>query len=332
MSILLKRILQPYMAPAGDADGGGGMVDKGDDFVPTGNDAPEPVAKTPEPAAADADDADDLDPEDPDADPAGEAPASDAPKKKDQRIPLSRHKDILAKEREQRQALEARLAQYEKGTEVAAVNADITALENEIIGKEKEYTRLLADGEIDKAAALMREIRVADRQITEAKSEMRVQASIAQTTEQVRYDSALERIETAYDQLNPDSDAFDKEALAEVVEMKVFYERMRNMTPTKALQAAVKKILGAEDRSQTSATEVAPRVTKEDVAAARKKEAVAKTAGAVSRTPANFSKVGIDSNKAGGALNAADVMKMSQEDFKKLPDDVLARMRGDEFA
>ena len=223
------------------------------------------------------------------------------------------------------------MAQYEKGTEVARVNEDITALENDIIAKEKEYTRLLADGEIDKAAALMREIRVADRQITEAKSEMRVQASIAQTTEQVRYDAALERIESAYDALNPDSDAFDKEVLAEVVEMKIFYERMRSMTPTKALQAAVKKILGQEDRSQEKATDIAPRVSKEDVAAARKKEAVSKNAAAAGKTPANFSKVGIDSDKAGGSLNAKDVMKMSQEDFKKLPDDVLARMRGDEF-
>ena len=223
------------------------------------------------------------------------------------------------------------MAQYEKGTEVARVNEDITALENDIIAKEKEYTRLLADGEIDKAAALMREIRVADRQITEAKSEMRVQASIAQTTEQVRYDAALERIESAYDALNPDSDAFDKEVLAEVVEMKIFYERMRSMTSTVVLQAAVKKILGQEDRSQEKATDIAPRVTKEDVAAARTKEAVSKNAAAAGKTPANFSKVGIDSDKAGGSLNAKDVMKMSQEDFKKLPDDVLARMRGDEF-
>ena len=327
MSVLLKRILFPYMAPAGEADGGGGMVDKGDDFIPTGDDAPEPEPETKAPVADAGTDDDDVDPEDPDADPKAE----ETPKKKDQRIPLSRHKDILAKERDARAALEARLAQYEKGTEVARVNEDITALENDIIAKEKEYTRLLADGEIDKAAALMREIRVADRQITEAKSEMRVQASIAQTTEQVRYDAALERIESAYDALNPDSDAFDKEVLAEVVEMKIFYERMRSMTPTKALQAAVKKILGQEDRSQEKATDIAPRVTKEDVAAARKKEAVSKNAAAAGKTPANFSKVGIDSDKAGGSLNAKDVMKMSQEDFKKLPDDVLARMRGDEF-
>lgn len=327
MSVLLKRILSPYMAPAGEADGGGGMVDKGDDFIPTGDDAPEPEPENKAPVADAGTDDDDVDPEDPDADPKAE----ETPKKKDQRIPLSRHKDILAKERDARAALEARLAQYEKGTEVARVNEDITALENDIIAKEKEYTRLLADGEIDKAAALMREIRVADRQITEAKSEMRVQASIAQTTEQVRYDAALERIESAYDALNPDSDAFDKEVLAEVVEMKIFYERMRSMTPTKALQAAVKKILGQEDRSQEKATDIAPRVTKEDVAAARKKEAVSKNAAAAGKTPANFSKVGIDSDKAGGSLNAKDVMKMSQEDFKKLPDDVLARMRGDEF-
>ena len=95
MSVLLKRILSPYMAPAGEADGGGGMVDKGDDFIPTGDDAPEPEPATKAPVADAGTDDDDVDPEDPDADPKAE----ETPKKKDQRIPLSRHKDILAKER-----------------------------------------------------------------------------------------------------------------------------------------------------------------------------------------------------------------------------------------
>jgi hypothetical protein len=68
-----------------------------------------------------------------------------------------------------------------------------------------------------------------------------------------------------------------------------------------------------------------------DVAKERKKSAVAKTLDATNKTPANLGKAGMDSDKAGGSLSAKDVMKMSQDDFKKLPDDVLARMRGDEF-
>ena len=71
-------------------------------------------------------------------------------------------------------------------------------------------------------------------------------------------------------------------------------------------------------------------MSEKDVAAERKKEAVKKTLDAVGKTPPSTTKVGMDSDKAGGALTAKDVMKLSQEDFSKLPDDVLARMRGDE--
>lgn len=331
MSILLKRMLSPYMAPVGDADGGGGVADRGDDFTPM-DDAGEAAGKAdvkavdePKADADDADDADDLDPEDPDA-------VDDKAKpKKDSRIPLSRHKDILAKEREARTAAEAKLAQYEKGQQVAAISEDITKLEDDVLAMEKDYLKHLADGEVDKAAETMTKIRKTERQINEAKSDFKLQASIAQTTEQIRYDDALGRIEEAYPVLNEDSDDFDKEKLLEVVEMKVFYENMRNMTPTKALQAAVRKILGTEGTAQEKVTTVTPKVDAKDVASQRRKAAVAKALDATGKTPASTTKVGMDSNKAGGALNASDVMKMSQEEFKKLPDDVLARMRGDEF-
>ena len=320
-------MIKPYqllMAPAEEgADLGG---DRGDDFTPTDDDTP-PKAPELDPEEAD------VDPENPDKGEADPEPEQDAkPKGKDQRIPLSRHKDILAKEREQRAALEAKLAQYEKGSQVASLNEDITTIENVVLKLEKEYTTLLADGEIDKATATMARIRAAERQINDAKNDMKLQASIAQATEQARYDVALERVEDAYPSLNPDSDDFDKEALGEVVEMKQFYQQMRGMTPTKALQAAVKKVVGQDTKAQERATDVTPKVDAKDVAAERKRQAVAKTLAATGKQPASTSKIGLDSDKAGGSLTAKDVMKMAYEDFKKLPDDVLARMRGDEFA
>ncbi len=38
----------------------------------------------------------------------------------------------------------------------------------------------------------------------------------------------------------------------------------------------------------------------------------------------------MDSDKM-GTLTAKDIMKMSQDDFAKIPEDVLSRMRGDEL-
>jgi hypothetical protein len=321
MPLWKQALLRRYQAPAGDDGsdtGGTDVVDRGDDFTPTEGDA------------------DDIDPDNPDGElkkPAAkaepEAKAEDDKPKKGGAIPLDRHKEILEKEREARKELEARLANFEKGTKVAAINEDLTKMEDKVLAMEKQYNKLLADGDVDKAADVMTQIRRAERDIVEAKADMKIQASVAQATEAARYNIALERVEDAYPALNPDSDEFNNELLMDVADMKALFQG-RGMTPTEALQKAVKRIMGApQTRTQATATEVAPRVSEADVAAERKKGAVSKTADAVTRQPPSTANVGMDSDKAGGGLTSKDVMKMSQEDFMKLSEEQIARLRGD---
>lgn len=331
MNPLLRTLLSHYMAPAGDDGsdtGGTGTIDRGDDFAPTDDDVAPAKAPAAKPATADAD----PDPEaDPDADPEADPEQADekAEKKREQRIPLSRHKDMLEKERAKRADLERQLAQFQKGTEVAALNQDITKAEENVLAMEKEYNSLLGEGELDKAAALMAKIRKAERSIVEAQNDLKIAAAEARAVERTRYNVALERIEAAYPQLNEDHDDFDAELMEDVIDLKSAYER-KGLTPTAAMQKAVEKLVGKSTRKQEAAIDTTPRVGEKDVAAERKKEAVKKTLDAVGKTPPSTTKVGMDSDKAGGALTAKDVMKLSQEDFSKLPDDVLARMRGDE--
>ena len=330
MNPLLKQMLSRYMAPAGDdgADTGGtetGAADRGDDFAATDDDAPDTKA----PAAKAAGDGTDIDPEDPDADPEATAEVA-ADKKREQRIPLSRHKDLLEKERAKRADLERQLASFQKGTEVATLNEDITQAEDAILAMEKEYNNLLADGEMEKASALMAKIRRTERSIGDAKNDMKIAAAESRATERARFNIALERIESAYPQLNEDHEDYDETLMEDVVDLKGAYER-KGLTPTAAMQKAVTKLLGADTKRQEAALDTTPRVANKDVAAERKKEAVKKTMDAVGKTPPSTAKVGMDSDKAGGALTAKDVMKLSQDDFKKLPDDVLASMRGDEL-
>lgn len=341
MSIFLRNLLHPYLAPAGDADGGGGAADRGDDFVPTPDKADKPAADVVDPnaaaleaeaaaaAAAEKAKAD----EKPDAKPDAKADekADDKADKRGARIPLDRHEKILAREREQRQELEARLAKFEKGAVVAEIGADLTKLESTVLELDEKYAKALADGETKLATDLMRQIRQTERQINEVNTEIRVQTATAVATEQARYDTVLERIEGSYPQLNPDHDSFDKEKMGEVVEMKIFYERMRKLPPAQALQQAVIKVLGQQTAAQETATEVTPRVSAEDVAAARKKAAAEKAADATGKTPASTKNVGLDNDKAGGALTAETVMGMSQAAFAELPDDALSKLRGDTF-
>lgn len=263
---------------------------------------------------------------------AEEAKDEEPKAKKDSRIPLSRHKEILEKEREQRASLERQLAQYQNGQQVANVNEEITALENSVLKLEKEYANLLTDGEIDKATAVMQQIRKAERDMAESKSDMKIHAAEIRATERARYSTALERVEAAFPTLNPDHDDYDEAAMAEVADLKSAYE-MKGLTPTAALQKAVKMIVEPRTTRQEVATSSNPRVGEKDIAAERKKDAVEKTVKAVGKTPPSLSRVGLDGDKLGGGANSAEaVMKMSQREFAQLSEESLAKMRGDDLS
>jgi hypothetical protein len=339
MNPLLKHLLSRYMKPMGDdgADAGGtGTVDRGDDFTPTEDDDEQSQDSSADTKSA-ADPGPDVDPENPDAEPDAEAEAEgkaeDDKKKREARIPLSRHKEMLEKERAKRSELEQKLAQYQQGKQVAELNEDITAAEENILKLEKDYATLLADGEVEKATALMAKIRGIERQMAEAKSDMKIAAAEARATERARYNIALERIESEYPQLNVDHEDYDEELMQDVVDLKVSYETRRGLTPTAAMQKAVEKLLGASTKAQKKVLDTTPRVTEKDVskekAAERKQEAVKTAVEAVKKTPPSTTRVGMDNDKAGGALTAADIKKMSQADFAKLTDEQLAQMRGD---
>lgn len=330
--IINKLLFRRFHRPEGEASGGGGTVDRGD-FLPTD------------------DDANDIDPENPDAelkadpkvkeledelkadkdDGEPDEKADDKVKKKDSRIPLSRHEAVLQKEREKRADLERQLAQYQNGQQVANLNEEITKLEDNVMAMEKEYAKLLTDGEIDKATDLMAKIRKAERQMNESRSDMKIQAAEARATERARYNVALERIEGAYPELNPDHESYSEEITVEVIELKEAYQ-LKGLTPTAALQKAVKLLVEPRTTRQEIATNATPRVDAKDVAAERKKDAAVKTAKAVEKTPPSLSKTGLNSDKlGGGAVDATAVMKMSQKEFASLSEATLAQMRGDEM-
>jgi len=158
MTLYKQRLFARLHRPAGDdgSDTGGTAVqDRGDSVLdtPEGDDEPEELADPFEEKGEKGKKGEKIEKSE-----ADDAEDDEKKPKKDSRIPLSRHKDILAKERAQREMLEQRLAQYEKGQEVSRTNEELTALEDSILKMEKDYNRLLADGEVDKAAEMMTKI------------------------------------------------------------------------------------------------------------------------------------------------------------------------------
>lgn len=336
MPKLLRFLLRFYMPGVADGDGGGGGgtdTDRGDDFVPTEDEAEgEGDTTDKKEEATEGEKKEEID-EKKDDEPKDEK-KDDKAKPKDTRMPLARHKEVLERERARREAVEQELAKYQKGEQVAKTNEKLTEAEDGILELEKQYAKALSDGEVEKATGLMTQIRRAERGIVEAKGQLETQAAEARAYERVRYDTTLERLEAAFPQINPDDDSFDKAVVAEMIELKDAYQ-LKGYTPAQALQKAAKLMLRPETKKQEAATETEARVDKEDVAEALAKErrtaAKTKNADVANKQPPSTAKVGLDSDKMGGGITAKDVMKMKQDDFAKLDETTLAKMRGDEL-
>ena len=344
MPPLLKRLL-----PCAAADGEGNDLpggDYGDDFTPTGDDGAEKKAATQQKRLAsekgDSEGADDDDDDGAAADLAAdlreivEDPAEGAADAKDtgtpkagkgKFIPLDRHEKLLKKERARREELEAQLSQSRAGQQMASVNEDMSRIEDTLVSMEEKYNDLLAEGDTKGAAALMTQIRRKNAELNALSAQHRDAEIMARAVEKVRYDEALNRIEEAYPELNPESDVYDEEIFQDVVDL-MQAGRARGLPPTKALQRAVQRVMGADTTAQKRATTATPRVSESDVAAKRRAEAVKRNLGVAGRTPPASHRV-TAGDATGGKLTPEAVMAMSDDEFAKLDEKTLSRLRGD---
>lgn len=312
--------------------------DRGDDFEPTQED---PITdeekklaeelKTKEVAEAAAAEAakkkkeEGGDEEDDETDP-------DKKKRRETRIPVSRHKQILEAQRVELEKALAKLSQYEGANDLAKTNDEIKTLEDKVLELDGKHAQLLTDGKPEDAAKLMSDIRKIERDIARKHTLLETSAAESRAYERARYDTTVERVEAAYPILNPDDDEnFDPVKARKVLTVMKAYQ-IDGMTPSKALQEAVKDLLGDPvTKKQEIATTVTPKVDEAAVAkAAREEAARQKAADAAGKQPPKTDKTGVDSDKlGGGSLKAADVMKMPYKDFIKLDESVLSQMRGD---
>lgn len=342
MNRLMMKLLAPYMAPEGaDGSSNGGGDDRGDDFTPTAEELAEAglsagapkTETTTETTTTTAVEEEEEEEEDDKTKPKAEDEGKKTPKK-DSRIPVARHKEILERERSAREAAEVELKKLREGQKAQQINTQLTDAENRVTKLEEEYNELLAEGKTKEATATMREIRQLERSITEQQANFKAEAARVQAVEQVRFDTVVERLEVAYPQLKPGTEEFDAGLVSEVLEMKEAFE-LKGYAASAALQKAVSYVIKPETAKQESATTATPRVDAskaEQVAKERTTEARKRNAAAANAQPPSLAKAGQDSDKSGGKLDAKTVIKMNFDDFSKLSDADLARMRGDDFA
>lgn len=303
-------------------------IDRGDIFPPP--EAPAEEAPVAEEAVQESETAVEAAEEaaEPAEDTAEQEASAEAAKQKDDKgrfIPKDRFDEAVRKERGEKELLQRRLQEMEQKEAQRNVVADFAEAQKVIKDMIKDHTSLLADGELDKAADLMEQILELKSEISDRKAEAKAQTAKAQAKEEVRYDALVAKIEADYPQINPDADEFDRDAVKKVQAYMTGLMQTERMSPSQALKEAVDTLLGA-----TKQQSPAPAADKAAELGMRRKEgAVKKALEAKAKQPASTKEVGLDHDKEGGALDASAVMKMSWDEFVKLPDSKLAELRGD---
>lgn len=312
-------------------------LDRGDAIVAADPEPKDDPAPKEEPKDEPVDDPKDEDPaEDPKDEPEDEEPDEQPRDEKGKftgkGIPKARFDEAVGKERDAREAAERRAAELERQLKVQEVKqaqtVELTKLEEGIETLETKHAELLLDGDTAGAAKIMKEIRMAERQIARAETEAVANQRTTQALEAERFDTAVARLEADYPALNPESEVYDADLVELVLAKQNTLMRTEGLSPSQAMIRAASQVaerfLKAEEPAKDEKGLAAAKAAEDRKAAQIKKNL--DTAG---RQPASMKEAGIDSDKAGQTGKLPDVLNMTQDEFKALPASTLAKLRGD---
>lgn len=251
-----------------------------------------------------------------------EAAEAEAESKKRIRIPKARFDEAIHKARQREEALKQEIAELRTNQQRAQMSGTMAEVSAEIESLQDKYEDLILDGMKDEARKVRRELDAKRDILIDMRTTVKSEQARKSAIEELQYDAALASLEAKHAELNPESPAFDAERTDEVaVLLEAFVAR--GFTRQTALTKAVRYVMGD---GATSAPAPTGATRAERDAEARRRAALANA-----RQPADSTKVGRDSDRGGksGDPAAVDVMKMSQERFAKLDEELLSKMRGD---
>lgn len=238
-------------------------------------------------------------------------------------VPRERLNEAVAKERAKAEAIAARAAELEQQLAARTTSQDIEEAQKVIKTLIKQRNSHLGDGELDKASEVDSQIIELQEAIAERKAEMKFESSKQQAVETMKYDTIVERLENEHPELNPDSEEYDEELATEIRALMRGYQTELKLTPSQALLRAARRVFPATKKD----ADLDEKTAQEGVR--RKQEAVARNVETAKKQPASTKEVGLDHDKKGGGLDAKTIMSMKYDEFVKIGDDVLSRLRGD---
>ena len=312
---LYMKLFGQFRAPAGD-DGSDlpGPVDRGDDLpeAVTPEEAPQAEPETEVEVEAD----EEVEAEE---EAKEEVKEETPPPKKHKQTANERVREVIEKSKAREAEYQAKIKELEASNQRGKLAEDFQAAETRLGEMEEKYAQLLMDGEAKEATKLRGEMRQLERAMYNEQARLESLAAKDAAKEEIKYDSTISSLEAKYPQIDPDSTEYDNEVVTEVLALHKGL-MSQGLPPSMAISRAVKYVLG-------SSAPVSD-VQASDKGLQRVKDAKTRNAAVVAKQPPVTSKVGFDSDKAGGPGPDA-IMKMSYKEFSALSEEQLAKMRGD---
>jgi len=232
-------------------------------------------------------------------------------------VPKARLDEVLAKQK----ALQKQLDEIN----AAAAKTDEAPESYDFDTKEVEYQNMVLDGETEKAVALRREIRQAERGQLEYEMRQEMNQTVNQDRQMTALQQAAKAMEDAYPEFDHNSDTFNEEYTTEVVELRDAFI-LKGYEAVDALSKAVKYVV--KDRDLDQPVDAAPSLagkagTVDEVA--KKRAQVNKKLKAAEAQPPELP----GESSAHHGEKGIDMDTMTEEEFAALPEATLKRLRGD---
>lgn len=243
-------------------------------------------------------------------------------------VPKERFDEAVNKERAGREVAERRAAELEAQVRKEEESEVSKAAEEAIEKLEAEHSQLLLDGEVAKASAKMKEIRLAVREMAAAENDVKLATATNAAVEQVRFDAVVARLKVDHSQLRNGSEDFDEDLVNFVLNEHHRQMNTGRWSPSDSMAAAAKTVM-AKFRPAAAADPAGERSLDDAKKVDRKAEQVKKNLDTAARQPGDLKDVGKDSDKMGQVDVLPDIEKLSTEEIAALPKATLQRMRGD---
>ena len=232
-------------------------------------------------------------------------------------VPKARLDEVLAKQK----ALQKQLDEINAANEKSAEAPDAYDFD----AKEVEYQNMVLDGETDKAVALRREIRKAEREQLEFEMRQEMNQTVTQDRQMTALQQAANAMEDAYPIFDRNSEAYNEDVTNEVVELRDAF-MMKGYEAVDALSKAVKYVVKDHDLDQTqeSAPSLAGQAQKTDEVARKRAQVTRKLRVADSQPPELPGESSSNHGEKG-----VDLSTLTEDEFAALPEATLKRLRGD---